>query len=224
MKISSTFHINIQLLLTLFLFMASGVNTREDISTITDIDGNIYKTVVIGRQEWMAENLRTIRFTDGTIIPGITDMTEWVRTDSPAYSWYDNDMANREFFGGLYNWHAVKTNKLCPTGWRVPSDNDWSLLSSFIDSNGGALKEVGTTHWVSPNTGATDLYGFTALPAGVRNDNGQFYLLGEETIFWSITEYSVYSAWTQKLRHDSSLFVRIHNGKNGGYSVRCIKD
>ena len=102
--------------------------------TVTDIDGNRYKTVVIGEQEWMAENLKTTKFNDGADIPNVTDMTDWVRIPASAYSWYNNDITNKETYGALYNWYTVNAGYLCPDGWRVPADADWTILTNFLQS------------------------------------------------------------------------------------------
>lgn len=139
---------------------------------MTDQDGNFYKTVTIGMQVWMAENLKTTRFNDNTTIPLVSDSVEWIGSNTPCYCWYDNDADTyRVVYGALYNWYAIKTGKLCPKGWHVPSNEEWITLRTYLGGEeiaGGKMKETGTLHWQSPNAGASNFSGFTALPGGVR--------------------------------------------------------
>ena len=140
--------------------------------TVTDRDGNSYNTVTIGSQTWMTENLRVTRLNDNTPIQLVTSNSSWASMTTPAYCWYNNDeAANKNIYGGLYNWYAVNTGKLCPSGWHVPSHQEFTVLRDYLGgatAAGGKLKEVGLTHWKSPNTGATDSSGFTAVPSGTR--------------------------------------------------------
>lgn len=128
----------------------------SDISygTMTDQEGNVYKTITIGTQTWMAENLRTTTYNDGTVIPNVTDNDEWADLSTPAYCWYDNDSATyAQTYGALYNWYTVATDSLCPTGWHVPTDAEWTILTDTLGGltiAGGLLKETGTTHWTAP--------------------------------------------------------------------------
>ena len=214
----------------------------------TDEDGNNYPIVQIniakgttynlvaaeetGTQTWMAENLKTTKYNDNTDIPWVADGLLWSQlgaTQSPAYTWYGNDIANKETYGALYNWHAVNTGKLCPAGWNVPNHDEWSALFTHLggsDEAGGKLKETGTSHWKSPNTGATNKTGFTALPGGGRDDDGgSFHDVNYMGTFWSSTvEYSgiyAYSYWIFNAWSD----VDIRSpSKQWGLSVRCIKD
>lgn len=132
---------------------------------IADADGNTYKIIKIGDQVWTAENLRTTRYNDGTEIPLVTDYTAWTNLTTPAYAWTNNDIGNKSVYGALYNWFAVKTCKLCPSGWHVPTDAEWTILENHlggISVAGGKMKETGTEHWFAPNTDATNESGFTA--------------------------------------------------------------
>jgi uncharacterized protein (TIGR02145 family) len=150
-------------------------------TTITDKDGNVYTSVTIGTQVWMVENLKTTKYNYGTEIPNVTDNTEWSNLTTPAYCWYDNDITKKTPFGALYNFYAVNTGTLCPTGWHVPSNTEWTTLFNYAGGlavAGGKLKETGTTHWNAPNTGATDEYGFKYLPGGLRDSYGSIYSLG----------------------------------------------
>ena len=195
--------------------------------SITDIDGNTYKTVTIGTQTWMAENLKVTKYNDGIAIPNVTDDTAWSELTTGALCDYDNTPSNSETYGKLYNWHAVNTEKLCPTGWHVPSDAEWTVLTDYLGGEsvaGGKLKETGTTHWASPNTGATNETGFTALPGGSRSSNGTFYDIGSNGLWWSATVYGASNAWYLYVSSNNST-VRINNISKGyGFSVRCVRE
>jgi uncharacterized protein (TIGR02145 family) len=194
--------------------------------TATDIDGNVYNTVTIGTQEWLKENLKTTKLTDGTPINLITDNTTWQSATSAAYCWYGNDQAlNGTVYGALYNWYTVSTDKLCPNGWHVPSNSEWQTLVDYLGGAsiaGNKLKESGTAHWYLPNSGATNESGFTALPGGQRGFGG-FDLIKGSATFWTSTEVSSTNAETRALFYHSGLCQNIGDGKDAGKSVRCIK-
>ena len=198
---------------------------------IKDSDGNIYTSVQIGTQVWMKENLKTTKFNDGTAIPNVTDDTSWGALTTPAYCWYNNDAATyKATYGALYNWYAVASNggkNVCPTGWHVPSDVEWTTLSDYMGGEsvaGGKLKETGTTHWISPNTGATNETGFTALPGGLRVDSGSCYDIGYGGVWWSSTEDSTSYAWLRYMGFSYTYVGRGYNNKLCGFSVRCVRD
>src|SRR5690554_4690979 len=202
-------------------------NPNITYGSITDIDGNTYKTVTIGTQTWMAENLKVTKYNDGIAIPNVTDNTAWSELTTGALCDYDNTPSNSETYGKLYNWHAVNTGKLCPTGWHVPSDAEWTELTDYLGGTsvvGGKLKETGTTHWNSPNTGATNETGFTALPGGYRFFNGAFDNFGYIGHWWSATEGNTYGAWYRELYFYYSSVYRDYYYKEEGYSVRCVRD
>jgi uncharacterized protein (TIGR02145 family) len=168
-------HKNVKLFaITLFYIGLTGIQAQ----TVKDIDGNVYKTITIGTQVWMAENLRTTKLDDGKIVPLVTDDKIWAGLNTPAYCWYTNNAPeNKNKYGALYNWYTVSTNKLCPRGWHVPTDAEWKTLITNLGGEsvaGGKLKEKGTSHWQSPNAGATNETGFTALPSGERKQSGVF--------------------------------------------------
>jgi len=198
------------------------------LSTVTDYDGNVYPTVTIGTQTWMAENLKTTKYNDGTAIPLVTNSTEWSNLTTPGYCWYNNDEASyKNTYGALYNWYTVNTEKLCPTGWHVPTDSEWVTLTDYlggISVAGGKLKETGTTHWKNPNTGATNESGFTALPGGYRSNDGAFDDVGYYGSWWSSTEYSTTNAYSRRLYYNYAYFYRLYYNKKLGYSVRCVRD
>lgn len=207
-------------LFTLFFYSSSG-------QIVTDIDGNNYTTVTIGTQEWLKENLKTTKLTDGTPISLITDNTAWMNTTSAAYCWYNNDQAlNGSVYGALYNWYTVNTNKLCPNGWHVPSNTEWQTLVDYLggaSEAGNKLKEAGTAHWYLPNTGATNESGFTALPGGQRGAGGIFDIIKGSATFWTSTEVSATNAMVWALFYHSGFCQNVGDGKEAGKSVRCIK-
>lgn len=200
--------------------------------TVTDADGNTYKSVRIGDQVWMAENLKTTKYRDGTAIPYITDKTTWAGLTTGAYCYFLNSTSNGSVYGGLYNFYAVINNhNLCPNGWHVPSDSEWKTLRDYLGGEniaGGKLKETGTTHWDSPNTGANNISGFSALGSSWRGEDGNFYYsVGWMTYWWTDTEYNNNNAWSYYISYGSSKLVRFsgaYHQKKAGHSIRCIKD
>ncbi len=204
---------------------------QQRTGTVTDIDGNQYGTVIIGNQEWMGENLKVTKLNNGSDIPEVADMREWPRVTTPAFSWYDNEISNKDIYGALYNWFAVSSGNLCPAGWRVPTDSDWDVLTEFLGGlsvAGGKLKDTGTSHWDSPNSGATDETGFSALPGGYRYGQfwgtGVYYEMGLNGYWWSATECTDTHAWTRTVHAGNTKVYRSFFTKNKGFSVRCIKD
>jgi uncharacterized protein (TIGR02145 family) len=203
-------------------------NTIISPVAVVDADGNGYHAVTIGTQVWMVENLRTTKFNDGSPITLVTDGAVWGTDTSAAYCWYSNNEGTyKNTYGALYNWYAIKTGKLCPAGWHVPSDAEWHILVSYLGDSttaGGKLKEAGTTHWLSPNTGATNSTGFTAVPSGSHYTDGAFYLNGKYGWLWSSTESSTTQAWHEYMQYNSNLVYRTSGSKSLGFSVRCIKN
>jgi uncharacterized protein (TIGR02145 family) len=197
--------------------------------TLTDIDGNSYKVVKIGNQWWMAENLKVTHYRNGDAIPNITNNAAWSGLPSGAYGDYNNDPANGSEYGRLYNWYAVAdTNGLAPKGWHVASDTEWQILVDYLGGDtvaGGKMKETGIVHWFDPND-ASNTSGFSALPAGTRyGGNGNYFNLGEIAFFWSSTEYDADLAWNRSLVNSDPTIERYYNnGKQNGFSVRCVKD
>ncbi len=197
----------------------------EDI--LTDIDGNVYNTVTIGNQIWMRENLKTTRYSDGKDIPWVSDRTAWDNLTTPGYCWYENSDSLGAIYGALYNWYTVSTGKLCPKGWHVPIDDEWTILTSFLGGEevaGEKLKEPGTNHWESQNNRATNETGFTALPGGYRNYNGRFDNIVNFGYWWSATENDAAYAWNRYMFYGYVNVYRLSRSKEIGYSVRCIKD
>jgi uncharacterized protein (TIGR02145 family) len=207
----------------MLLFLFSGCR-----STVKDIEGNIYKTVTIGKQIWMAENLKTTRLNDGTEIQMVDDNNTWTKLTTPAFSWYFNDQKQyKNTFGALYNWYAVSSDKLCPVGWRVASEEDWNILIINQDGlmkAGGRLKAQGTANWKIPNTDATNATGFTALPGGYRSFEGAFNYIGVSGYWWTSTAYNETSVVFWNLRFRSGAIYKYRGEKVCGFSVRCVKN
>lgn len=202
-------------------------NSSVTYGTLTDQDGNVYKTVTIGTQTWMAENLRTTSYNDGTSISNVTGATEWGNLTTGAYCNYNNTTNTDTIatYGRLYNWYAVNTGKLAPKGWHVPTDTEWTTLTDYLGGEsiaGGKLKETGTTHWISPNTSATNESGFTALPCGYRSSNGTFN--GIDGYWWSSTEGSTVDAYERNVFYDDIGVFSYYFNKGSGSSVRCVRD
>jgi uncharacterized protein (TIGR02145 family) len=213
------------LFITAFVLLGFGLTGCQN-NRLKDYDGNVYKTVTIGTQVWMAEDLRTTRFNDGTAIPAVTDYDAWASLTTPAYSWYNNDSLNNHG-SGLYNWYAIATNKLCPEGWHVPTNEEWTLLGNYFGdagAAGGELKEAGTAHWKDPNEGATNSSGFTALPGGYRSYNGSFGFQGVSGHWWSATQYSDSVVYFWNMRYKSKGLYNHLSNKPNGFCVRCIQD
>ncbi len=210
--------------------------------TITDIDGNVYNTIVIGNQEWMAENLKTTRYRNSAAIAHPANNTEWENNTSGAYAWFEYDSSWKDSYGALYNWHAVNnTNGLCPAGWHVPGDAEWTQLSDHI-GGGGIGKKLKSClqldspwgdncdtgehpRWDAHNTQyGVNEYGFSALPGGHRWPYGPFGHLGSRGRWWSSTEKYATSAWYRWMIYESGAFFPSSNNKNYGYSVRCVRN
>jgi len=207
-------------------------STTPATNTITDVDGNVYHYVVIGTQTWMGENLKTTKYNDGTSIPLVSDYSAWNLLTTPGYCWYNNDVSNKNTYGALYNWYAVNTGKLAPSGWHVPTDAEWTTLTIYLGGEtvaGGQMKstgtiELGTGLWYRPNTDATNKSGFTAVPAGYRDYLGTFNRIGMTGEWWSSSEDDTGYAWSRYLEYDYSDVTRGATGKNRGFSVRCVRN
>jgi uncharacterized protein (TIGR02145 family) len=205
------------------------IDFTGQIDTITDIEGNTYKTIGIGSQIWMAQNLRTTRLNDGTIIPNVIEDTVWVRLLTPALCWYNNDSTNyQKMYGPLYNFYVVNTGLLCPIGWHVPGKSDWDILSTYVGSDnvaGGKLKQIDGSHWKEPNSCYLNNYNFMALPAGCRKQfNGEFVDIGNMGLWWTSTSDEYFIAECKGMYHNNTFLARFKENKREGFSVRCIKD
>jgi uncharacterized protein (TIGR02145 family) len=211
-------------------------------SSAVDRDNNLYHTVSIGYQVWLKENLKTTKYTDGGSIPNVTDDNAWKSATSGAYCWYNNDAATyRDPYGAMYNWYAVSTGKLCPSGWHVPSSAEWDEMVLALDPDaqltnieqstiaGGKLKETGTVHWLTPNP-ATNETGFTAVPGGYRVNVGTgvgFMWINSWGEWYTSTEYSNGTVGERNIRYINSSVYKDNQNisvKWYGMSVRCVMD
>jgi uncharacterized protein (TIGR02145 family) len=218
--------------------------SEECPATVTDIDGNVYNTVLIGEQCWMKENLKTTTYKNGTAIPNVTDINAWSNLTTGAYVWYDNDISWKEKYGALYNWFtAVDPNGLCPTGWHVPTHNEWTDLTDYIGGvsapHGNELKSCRQVNsplgggcntsehprWDSDNSNwGTDDYGLSCLPGGLRIYDGTFNYIGEYGEWWSTTVYGAPTAWLRALNNTAGNIYVYINQRRTGMSVRCLRD
>jgi uncharacterized protein (TIGR02145 family) len=197
--------------------------------TVTDIEGNTYNTVQIGNQVWMSENLKTSRYRNGGLIPNVTDNTAWSNLTNGARSYYNKDETNNAIYGKLYNWYTTQGDTLCPTGWGVPTDAEWTTLTNYLGGEsvaGSKMKSIGTAYWNSPNEGATNESGFSALPAGIRHsDDSNFNSNNYYTSFWSSSsENSGVAARFFFTFYANSGFYPSNTFLSGGLTLRCIKD
>jgi uncharacterized protein (TIGR02145 family) len=197
--------------------------------TVTDIDGNVYRTVQIGGQCWTAENLRTTTYANGDPIPNVTDSTAWTELTTGAWVHYDNNASYENPYGKLYNWYAVlDPRNVCPTNWHVPTDGEWTVLTDYLGGEsvaGGKMKSTGTQYWQDLNTGATNESGFSGLPGGFRYySNGTFNFLGYNGYWWSASESGAENAWYRTLSTYNAGIYRYSINKRDGFSVRCLRD
>ncbi len=227
--------------------------TGNKTSTINDVEGNLYATVRIGTQTWMAENLKTGHYANGTAISLVSGGSNWdaLPDNSLAYCWYYDDSASyARDYGALYTWAAAMNEAnsssanpsgiqgVCPTGWHLPSDAEWKILEIYLGisqadadqiglrgiTEGDKLKEAGTNHWTSPNAGANNETGFTARGSGYRGWTGHFDPIGNGGFWWSTTEFPTTTAFYRSLYHDNSFIGRNNLTKKMAFSVRCVKD
>jgi uncharacterized protein (TIGR02145 family) len=212
-------------------------------STITDVDGNVYRVVKMGNQIWMAENLKTTKYNDGTAIPLVSDSTEWANLSTPGNCWYNNDSAAyAQTYGALYNWYTVNTGKLCPGGWHVPSDEEWKQLEMYLgmsqedaDASGNALRGTNEGSKLAGNAVLWEdgnlvndpefgTSGFQAFPGGGRTGT-IFYQMNFSTVFWTAAADSdSYFVYIRAIHRSDSHVGRLWAGKSSGRSVRCVKD
>jgi len=212
------------------------VTVQNEAQTVTDIDGNVYNTVNIGSQIWMKENLKVIHYNNGDKISNVADSLQWVNEISGAYCYYYNDSVTyAPTYGALYNFYTVMDSRnVCPIDWHVPSSVEWDTVKHYLDEGwssiaGGKMKEAGTLHWLSPNTGATNISGFTGLPGGCRTDYGDYISLGKTGYMWSHTQLvwlwrELYLGMAYDLYYANESLNPNGLEFNTGVSIRCIKD
>ena len=200
------------------------------VGTVTDIDGNVYKTVKIGDQIWMAENLKVTKYRDGTAIPNVTDNSSWTGLNTGACCYYNNDVGNADTYGALYNWYAVNDSRnIAPEGWHVSTDAEWTELTDYLGGSSVAGKKLkSTSGWNDYNGSSgngTDEVAFCGLPGGYRNYYNGYYLnMGNFGYFWSSSEYDTNYAWIRKLYYYYDDIYRNYDNKQNGLSVRCLQD
>ena len=224
---------------SLLILAISCKKENNDPGTVTDIDGNVYHTITIGTRVWFKENLRTTKFKDGSEIQPVTEKAAWVTLTTPGYCWYENNVANKTIYGGLYNGYAVKESSgLCPTGWHVATDADWVDMEmafglpqaqAYITGDRGEAENVGghlkdLQHWDAPNSGADNSSGFSALGTGYRRDTGDFEWLGQWAGFYTSTAPDASHLFQRYLGYDEVGVARLVYPLTYGYSIRCVKD
>lgn len=236
------------LVVSLFSMIQCGTDSGNKVSDLfmcgeilTDLDGNQYQTIKIGDKCWMTENLRTLKYSDGTDIPNYPVEADWRTTNIGAWVNYANNSSNDEIYGKIYNWFAVTDGRgVCPSGWMVPGDEDWKTLEIFIgmsqsdaDDTGwrgtdenisGKLRSAGTDYWEPPNAGASNESGFSGMPSGLRYPDGRFVSLGRSAFYWTSTWYSISEAYGRAIVFSRGGVSRGIYRKDFGLSVRCILD
>ncbi|MCX6160114.1 MAG: fibrobacter succinogenes major paralogous domain-containing protein [Ignavibacteriae bacterium] len=210
--------------LAVFLTFLFGVSIS--LSQVTDKDGSTYKTIAIGKQIWLAENLYVSHYRNGDPVPQVQDEKKWENLSTGAWCYYENNTENGKIYGKLYNYYAVVDPRgLAPEGWHMPTDAEWTELTDFSGGEeiaGGKLKAVAL--WQNRNTGATNESGFSALPGGVRYAGGSFFSIGTSGYFWSASGNYGRLAWIRFLSCEDPTVLRSDSGKRNGMSVRCVKD
>ena len=227
-----------------YTFQFGGSEPCPGMPTITDIDENTYNTVQIGSQCWMAENLKTTTYQNGVPIPKVTNDADWMNLTTGAYAWYGNAISWKDPYGALYNWFTtVDANGLCPTGWHVPTNDEWTVLTDFIGGTsipyGNELKSCRKVNsplgegcntsehprWDEHNTHyGTDDYGFSGLPGGYRYLDGIFFNIGGDGLWWSSTANTSTKAWDRDLDYDRGFVGKGDYPKRAGFSIRCVRD
>ena len=236
--------------ITVVVDAIGGFNPDLSYGSMVDYDGNTYKTIEIGEQKWMAENLKVTHYADGTPIPLVSDDDEWAALGegSQAYCWYDNMSEYGDTTGALYSWGGAMNGSsdssevvqgVCPDGWHLPGDEEWKVLEMQLgmsqeaadglewrgSSVGAFLKEQGFSHWDNPNSGADNASGFTALGGGFRSNKGTFYGVREYATFWSSDEKtSSANSWYRVLHFEKEAVYRHYITRKQGLSVRCVED
>lgn len=219
---------NIWMLVSLAALLSAGMTTEES-QSLTDYDGNIYRTVRIGHQIWMAENLKVTHYRDGTPIPNVPDNDIWPHLRTGALCWLENDPSSfKDIYGALYNYFAVvDPRKLCPYGWHIPTIDEWLILENELggkDVAGGKMKDIASSLWEAIHRGANNASGFSARPAGGRGRFGSPGEAGRYATWWATTEHDSGFAWHWGLFPDRGSIRRNPGHKNSGFSVRCVKD
>ena len=227
---------NIKLVVvTLFCLGLIGVQckTSQKEQVIKDVDGNIYQTITVGTQFWMAENLKTTKYNDGTAIQLVTGDKAWEALATPGYCWYNNDAVTyKSAYGAIYNWYTVNNDKLCPAGWHVPTYYEWGTLTTYLGVAPGSAdslasqnrKETSTTNWLNGSDVSINRRGFLSFQGGYRNDDGSFSPIGDYCRWWMSAEWNISTVWGPFLTYGYRPGVNSFVGMREGFSVRCIKN
>jgi uncharacterized protein (TIGR02145 family) len=241
MKRSVRIWAKIIVMITVALLFLPSCKKQEESEVVKDVQGNVYKTVTIGNQVWMKENLRTGSYRDGSwLLTNLYSDFEWAGAAEacciyhPSYvDGLDNESGVLNAYGRLYNWYAVTDSRgLCPVGWRIPTEADWEELIDYLggaEVAGGKLKSRRTVpdahpRWEDPNTDASDAVSFAALPSGYRSSLGSYEGIGEYACWWSSTEYDANYAYSYYIYSGDTYLELSNDRKRAGYSVRCIKE
>ena len=214
------------IIIILTTFLGSSINAQVIPFGFIKSTNLTIPSVTIGTQVWTDKNLEVVTYRDGTVIPQVTDANAWAKLTTGAWCYYGNDPSSG--YGKLYNWYAVNDPRgLAPQGWHIPTDAEWTTLSTFLGGTsvaGGKMKTTGITRWNSPNTSATNESGFTGLPGGYRNPSGTFNFVGFNGYWWSATQSNSSFAWLRILYATSGGLTRASASKTNGFSVRCLRD
>jgi uncharacterized protein (TIGR02145 family) len=240
MKTKLKNRISLIVVCALLLVLAFSCKKEDgDPDTVTDIDGNVYHTITIGTRVWFKDNLKTTKFKDGSQIPLVTEQAAWTTLTNPGYCWFDNNTSNKTTYGGLYNGYAVKDARgLCPTGWHVATDADWSDMEmafglpqaqASIEGNRGVTENVGghlkdLQHWDAPNSGADNSSDFSAFGTGYRRPTGEFEWFRQWTGYYTSTGLDADHLFRRYLGYDFTGVSRGNYSLHYGYSIRCVKD
>lgn len=215
-------------LICIYIFVFLLISSCNSKDTIEDVDGNIYHTTRIGNQTWMVENLKTTRFNNGDLITNIKSNTNWKQSEQAAYSVYNNDSTLVKVYGLLYNYQCLNDSRnIAPKGWRIPTEEDLRVLESFINSNnqtGVFLKEKGNTHWLPSNATGNNATGFSALPGGFRDNEGDFYMRNANGYYWTNNGSFELYHWSARMFQAFADIRRDEVFKQYGFSIKCIKE
>lgn len=229
-RLSLIFLISIILFFSVLSSFITGSDNLNEFETgfMTDIDGNVYETIKIGNQEWMIENLKVTEYRNGDPIPNVKGKDKWQLLQTGAYCDYKNNAKFSSEYGKLYNWYAVNDERgIAPEGWHIPTVEEWEIMIDFLggkDFAGGKLKETGTFRWDKPNSDASNLSGFSALPGGVRYLTGKYYSKGLGGYWWTSSENESGLAVVYHLYYFFGTIYKYDRHKELGISIRCIKD
>jgi len=206
--------------------ISTGVNLNSFGNVSLKIDSDT--SLLICTQRWMARNLDVVNYQNGDPIPQVSNPVNWSNLTTGAWCYYNNDPANGAVYGKLYNWYAVNDPRgLAPAGWHIPTWQEWDALSNCLGGDlvsGGEMKETGTAHWISPNTGATNSAGFTALPGGWRSEGGGFSSKGFQAYWWSSNSFTPPYPWGRSIDNSSAVASGGGNVETQGFSIRCVKN